>query len=630
MFRERINGSTLFVILTFAVILAGLAGVALGFIISNPYVKVLPFAILFAGLAALVSQKPGESIFTGLNQVPQQVILVLYFVVLTLVLFMYWRAGYTRPLPVVSGVFGLYLLSLWVAVTSRREVEQLTLPIGTGVLDRLLVYWVGPIQIGIDPTSHNRLAGEVAAAGSRQPLIDALSKHADSPFYHFYTAIAVETLGISPRAAAGYTTLVIVTIVPSLVIYSLVRRWWSQTAAALSSWIFLSSNYALYFAILTSPTTVGVIFYSLTLLLFIRYYETRRNAIFTIAMFVFGILAFTHQVSTLATFMLIGTITVFYTIRHHINGSQGMMSILISGNVLAFSWLYTQYHGPKGDLPSFLVFAITGFTQSLLSESASIDFPPDIPYTLAGAASLSIFQVIGTVWIISLGVLGTLYWVRYQDAYARDVGLGIGGVAGVAIMFAFGGGLAGISFIIPRRWFVFFTVPCALLAGPALLGVHRALIPDRLDHPVVIASILLLLITPAAVMAVDYRGSPDDPVVSNAPEAQRLSTTASEAEMYRFSVEYAGGDRVIADHVAGEIIERHFDIPAQIYRLDDGEHIFTNNVIHLRRDYTETEHGSFYVRYNGGSWARVYGPVPKSPEGGEIYDNGDGWLIHVK
>lgn len=629
MVRDRINSSPLFVVLTIAVLLAGLAGMTLGFIVSNPYGKTLPIAIFLAGLGGLVSQKPGDNVFSGSNRVPRQSILVLYFMVLTIVLYFYWRSGYSRPLPVVGGMFVLYLLSLWIAMTSTRTVGRLALPIGTGVLDRLLVYWVGALQIGIDPTSHNRLAGEIAAVGSRQPLIDALSKHADSPIYHFYTAIAIETLGLSPRTAAGYTTLVVVTIVPSLVIYIIVRQWWSPTAAALSSWIYLTSNYALYFAILTTPTTFGVIFYSLTLLLSIRYYETRRNAILLIALFVFGILAFTHQVSTLATFMLIATIAAFYTIKRHITVSRGTKSILLSGAVLVFSWLYTKYQGPQGDLPSFLVFAIGGLIESMLRDPASSSFPTDIPYTVAGAASLSTFQVIGIAWIIGLGVMGTLYWVRYKESYGRDVGFAIGLVAGTTIVFAFGAGWSGISFIIPRRWFVFFTVLCALLAGPALLGVHRALIPDSIAHPVVVGSVLLLLLTPAAVMAVDYRGSPDDPVVSDAPEAQRLSTTASEARMYRFSVEYGGEERIVADHVPAQIIQRHFNIPVQAYRLENGEHVFTTNMIHLRRNYAETHHASFYVRYDGGRWARVYSPIPPSPEKGEIYENGDGRVVYV-
>lgn len=99
--------------------------------------------------------------------------------------------------------------------------------------------------------------------------------------------------------------------------------------------------------------------------------------------------------------------------------------------------------------------------------------------------------------------------------------------------------------------------------------------------------------------------------------------------MYQHIDQHGEDTRVLVDFVAWQLITRHYDHPASVYATDYGEEgtSYDGEMVIAYRAYTQTDHTSYYVRYQDRSY-RVVGEMPQ-PESRDsvVYSNGPDELV---
>ncbi|ELY42678.1 hypothetical protein C494_20288 [Natronorubrum bangense JCM 10635] len=532
----------------------------------------------------------------------------------------YIQADRTRTLGIVGGVVLLYLLSLLLIFAAESDIGRLAPLTLTALTDRLLIYWASAIQIGIDSQSHNRYAESVADAGSIQPLIQALTQYADAAFYPIYVASGMLILDEPARTVAAFIPLVLATVIPILMIYLLVKSLWSPAAAGLSVWLFVMANQPVYRAVLTTSTSLGIAIFSIIVAVYISHLESDSKRHLLIVLILFISLGQIHQISMFITLVTLAAITASYAAISSFGVLSAVKRATLFVVLLSVTWLLTRYHGPAGDLPSFLVLMIVRFIESLFTAGTAATNTLE-QYNVAGPDSLSLVHAFGIAWMLGLGVLGAIFWIR--RASSQRTGIALGAALAVAFGFPFATSLAGVASVIPRRWFVFIMVLAAILAGPAVLALARSFsLPQRR----VAVSILLvgLILSPGLlIMSLDYRGAAEDPVLDDDPEAYRMAFSTSEAAALEYGATNFDDDEIVADHYASEVLDRQYAISTSPYRFEEGGAQYSGEErVYFHRPFAETQHSSYHIDVED-RWVRVYGPI-KPPRGNQIYDNGVG------
>ena len=608
-------------------VIAGVVGLALATVISNPYTKVVPPLLLVGGAVGFLVKN--EDLYDWNVSFDPRLPLVGYFVVAAAALVLYTLNDFSRVLSVHALIVGMYLLTALLAFSLDSVRARLGVIAFTGVFHRTLIYYASALPMGSDALFHNRAATLIASSGSLAPLVE--SKYWYAPVYHLLTASGVTALGVPARDAAFLLVTVVGTLVPALVVFQFLRHVWDESTGIVGSFLFIAADRVVFTTVHTTPTTLGVVLFSLLLLYAERYVEgDHLISLALFAVFVLG-LVFTHQLSMFAAFV---GLTVYLAGNMLWEGSADRNSVQLASLLLGaflFQSLITKYGGPASDTGSFLLVAGGGIVRGLTSGSgrATAELPASTEFVVSGSDALSASQIVGVGLLLALGVVGTVYWMSRRDGLVNRIALGFTFIAITVSLFIFIGPLFGINAFIPGRWFSFLYVVLAILAAPGVLAILSGGMGDR-KHWTVAVLVLLVVFAPfTAFMLGNAYGAPDQPVIDDAPGAMRLSSTPGEASMYQHIDQHGEDTRVLMDFVAWQLVTRHYNHPATIYATDYGEEgtSFSGDMVIGYRSYTQTNHASYYVRYQDNDY-RVVGSIPKQEHHDSVvYSNGPDELV---
>lgn len=613
-------------------LIAGFAGIVVALYVPNAYDKTIPPFIILGALGGLyVSDvKVIESNVISLNW---EWTLITYFTLAGATVLAYITTFQRSPL-VNALLVGLYLISAVSVLVFTSPWGKLALPLVTAFLHRGFIYYASAVQLGLDSLFHNRAAGLISSTGTLEAL--STSKYWYTSGYHLLTAASTSVFDIPVRDAAFIAITLVMVFVAPIAIFAILRRDWGANVGAVGAFLFLAAGKSVSNAVHTSPTTLGAVFFIL-LLLFIGPYLSggQRGHLGAIGVVIAG-LAFTHQLSLFVAVVGLGLYTLAFAIWSNQTG-RTWYRVLVFNAVLLGAFLVqtfvTKYDGPRGERStSFFMEVAPEVVYGLLSPlreggGRTASFPPG--YAVSGADALTVLQVLGKAILFGFALVGTIYWLKTRRK--RDnVVMGLGVMVASMSLIVFGGALIGTNVFIPGRWFGFLITPLALLAAPGVLAVVTKLSIPR-DQAIAVAMVLLLVTTPYVVfMFGSAVGSPDGPIFDDAPGANRITTTTAEAQLYQFVDDHAGESTVAADHLAWQVIERHYGQPSRVYRAEYGQQgtTFAGEQLIVHREYASTKHASYEIVYQDRP-VRVYAPLPDPQESDSIvYTSGDDRLVY--
>jgi hypothetical protein len=496
----------------------------------------------------------------------------------------------------------------------------------TSLVHYLTLYWASAAQIGLDAQYHTRLINSLATVGSLEPLIN--SKYFYAPVQHLLVAIYEQLIASNTRLA-GIVLVISVAFISTIGLYAIASRLIFPSVGLVAAYLFIVSDNLIMWSVRIGPTTLGYLLFIISFLSLVLIVSDYQKRYVLILFIIFVTQVLTHQVSALATAILLGTF-LFGWMAYHADWSKARLAIRVSiwtGTALIISWLVTRRRGPAGDFPSFIAEMFANFYAQLQVTNGR-PTPPTTGIALAGSDSLSIVQVSGFAILFCLAIIGAVYCLqldRQRAAYSMGIGMTITGI-GVVI---FPAPVVGINFFLPSRWFVFFYIPLSIFAGVAIICIfsHISINLPKKGRIVATIVVILVLFAPySIVMSLGY-GAVDGPVIDDAPGASRLATTPQENGLYQHTAKYGVEETTtVGDHISRQLVERYYGHPTKYYQINDstGELLYDNALL-IDRSYAKTSHVSYLVHTNR-SW-RVYGPLPiKRYKMSKVFDNGDGAL----
>lgn len=616
--------------LIFISLIVGIVGLATLFYHSSPYVKVLPPLVGIGALFAAFLHR--RELRTRRLALSAESLFSLYMVVVALTFVTFSLSNYRRALPVHVLLLFLYLISLVSVFSEASQVTSLPLIVATAIIHRGLTYYSSAVQLGIDALFHNRMAGEIAVHGSLSPLAEASSKYWYAPLYHVMTGISSQLLHVSTRDAAFVVVVVAAVLVPVLFIYNVLDHLWNTQIGLVGSYLYLTSDSAVASSVHVGTTTLGIVFFTLAVLLTIRYLETGRYAYLGGFLLIFVSQLFSHQLST--TITVAGVVT--YVLIHSFwTGRLGrrettLLAPLLIGQL--YQWSVTKYQGPGGE-DTFFDVVTSSLGQQLFSNSGTVAPPNLESATLSGTGSLSFVHFLGVGLLICFTVLGTIYWVSRRQGQAQRIGVCLSFVGVSMSCLVFGGGILGVDSLALNRWTPSIYIILAILAAPGvgvLLSTAASSVEGKRKHLALLAVILLLAAPYTVLMTWNYPGALDGAPFDDSPGAQRLSSTPTEVALYSHVDNYGGESLVVGDRLADRVLQRHYGYPSTTFTAQYGseESTIRNGDLVVYRDYATTQHASYYLKYRTKAFV-VYSPLPVDwNEHSVVYAAGSDRLVY--
>lgn len=556
----------------------------------------------------------------------RHVLTSMFFLLLTVGFVLYYLHGYQRPLALHFMTYVLYLLPMLILFLCVSWKGSLFLLILAAFFHRMTIYFTSPFAFGIDSHGHYNTAIEIAAIGSLAPL--HASKYYYSPFYHLIGSITSIISGLGVPDGVMFLSLTFsLTVIPSLVIFVIVRSVWTEWVGVLGVFLFLASDQAIGFSLQLATTQGAAIFFILTIFALISYMGSDDHR-FAVIFFVvlFGIF-FTHQASLFIIVLVGGGYLLLSVI--HLGFTRKVWHLTVSlGAVMFFNWIYSQSGGPEGEgdfLRGLLSSAIRNFLVHSAEGVRGTTFPGDPALTPTGwFSSLSLIHFAGGAILFSFAITGILLWLLFipKPKY-RNLAFALGGASGILFALVTGGPLIGFSHFVPSRWFLHMSMLFAIFAAPAVAYLYRSVNFSTHGTPIIVIFIICLTGPYLVIMGGNAHGSIDGPLWGS-PGADRLSFTESEAATIEFATLYPSSDAVVsADTRTRSPVGRYFDATlgrsAEIWMIFDTNEIRhppgprQDEMVLLSRSYLESGHTSYRVWYEGTS-TRVYGPNPLSED----------------
>jgi hypothetical protein len=603
--------------------------------VSNPYTNVVPAAVLLGGGVGALwyyrERTAGRRRLATRPRIAPSIragTLAVYLALFGATTLLYVIEGFPRPMPVQALLVALYAVTIGSLLVFESPRSALALVLATGVYHRALVYYASAIQIGNDALFHTRVATEILATGSLQPL--AASKYWYAPLYHVVVSFTAGGLGVTVRDAAFLTVTVTATVVPPLAIYYFLRRDWSAEVGVLGAFCYLVADSVVLNTVHATPTSLGIAGVALALPYADRYLTGGRRTDLAVYGLAIVAILLTHQLSLFAALVTLGTFLAASAVwRGALSRRELVLGGLLTVAFVAQS-LYTQYSGPTGEEGSFLGTVapsiLSSIATGLTGAGRTAGYPPAAAeVAVSGADALTAAQVLGLGGLFALAVLGTLVWLSRHTGPALRRLVALGTVVVGTSLLVFGPPALGVNVFIPGRWFPFLYVFLALLAAPGV-AVLVATVPDVGPRPITALLVLLAVLVPyTALMTTNAYGAVDNPVLDDAPAATRLTTTPTEAAGYEFVDEHAGETRVVAGFGTWRTIERYYGQETLVYRTEYGASttVYDGDQLLVYREYSATDHASYFLRYEGQEF-RVYGPLPGPQRyDSQVYSNGD-------
>jgi hypothetical protein len=602
--------------LAVAALAIGIAGIVLGMFVPHIFTVTVPPLVALGGLLATGLHERTDVQMRPFSSLPRRPLLSAYFFLLSAAVVAYVLSpGYGRPLSVHVIVVGLYVIAAFGVFGFDSEYLSLGLVFVTALFHRALVYYASALQLGIDAIFHNRMASQVAAAGSIEPLAAAGSKYWYSPVYHVLVAITSAMTGLPIRDAAFLAVTALSTILPALVVYVILRSFWGPRIAVSGALLFVAADRVISWNVHVTPSSLGFTFFALALLASYRYLETDQTAYLGVYWLLVLGQMFNHQVSFFVTAVGIGTFLCAHAVWTGMVSRRELALVvpLVGGS--GYQGFVTKYDGPGGD-QTIIEVLLSNLSGAFRMEPERM-VPPlsGREAVVSGVDALSSVHALGFGLLVAFAVLGTVFWSKRTEESHHRFLFSLGTTVVVMFAFVFVLPLVGISVHFPLRWFPFLYFCLVPLAAPGVVAfVSFGTKRFTLGRNQVVALLLLvaLVFTPYAVlMTWNYPGAFDGPVFDSAPGAQRLSTTTTEAELYSHVHEFGSESTVVADMMGRRTLEHGYGQDAIHYHTEYRRSgpAFTESSLFVDRAYARSNHALYYLEYRT-QQIPVLGPIP--------------------
>lgn len=595
-------------------ILAGSLGIVVIPHLSNPFTLVYPPALVAGGLVTLfIRQKAAKD---GLEIRPlniefKHLISIHLFVTSALVL-EFAKSG-TRGLTVYFFTFCLYLLSL-LAIFSQPQRYALAILLSTALIHRATMSFAGPTVFGNDTLFHLRMAESIAKEGSREPLFRAGSHYFSLPNFHILLAV-LKQLGIDIRVAGFVGLTIPYTILPVGIIYGITNRIKSGTTALVAAFLFVTSDYALGWSVMPTTTGFGLIFFSVGLYSFVKILLADNNEYrYKILLIAVSItIAFSHHLSAVLfgfTLLLMWTGTV---VQGYGRDPQVKYTIYTVGIIIAAKLLYARLTGINEPDVTFLPMAFATLLLRIASTSifnrASISLPSE--FAVGGADALTWIHTVGGAILVFLGIVGLVWKLQVETDSNKMVVFNIGITVGGLYFLTFVGPLAGIRYLQPMRFFQFIYVPLGILAALGIIFIVNRLSDSEIKQAAILG---IFLIFHLSLMGSTFIGSIDDPILDEAPGAERFEMNEYEHAMYQHAAMNFKGSPVVGDRLASVYVNRYYLGDSRIIRLNYSEQRIVGSdsatTAVMVRPEIFTGHTSYKIVYEN-TTVGVFMPLPR-------------------
>ncbi|UIP01462.1 hypothetical protein Hbl1158_15100 (plasmid) [Halobaculum sp. CBA1158] len=672
-----------------AAALAGLAATALSLSVANPYPRVIGPLVLAGVLGWVVLRRrrpePIVPSFDADADAATALVAIAALCAVAATAVLYASAGYRRTIPVHVGLVVLLVSALVLALLVEGTALRIGILLGVGVFHRATVYYASALQIGNDAVWHTRIAGDVVAAGSLEPLATAGSKYWFMPLHHLQIA-AVSAVGeVSPRHATFLGVTVPLVVVPVATAYAIAAGAGRPRVGVVAGWLYLAADRAIGQSVHAIPTSTGVAFAGVAVLGVLGAVASEDDRPWlAVVLAALAALWLTHPVALFVTGVLAVSVGGGYALWAG-RGGRTVAAVAGATTLAGISQAaVVGYQGPgSSDTILDRVAAAVALAVADIGAGGETTAPPATEaFVPTGSASLSVLQVVGVGALFGLGVVGALVWLSTARERTRPLVGGLGVAAAATAAGVFVPPALGVGFLFPYRWFAYLYLPLSVLGGAGLVAVAGAVSSavasadsragagsgsdagsgvrgtrDGRSHdggrrgpfgtgtasrglgPRHAAAALVVLVVVAApyaaAMSWNAAGSLDDPVLDDSPTAQRLGVTTTEAAAYEFVADNGNGVTAVADRIAANHLERGAEYPTATYAIafDSREPTVDGERLLVDRAYAHTDHASFYVRY-GGRWHAVYGPLPVDRETldrehGVVFVAGDDRVVYA-
>ena len=633
-------------------LLVSLIGIALGFLLENPYTKLFPVSLLAGTLLFILLHRNQQDVdFDAPSNRLSKMVLISYVVAIGITTHIYLDAGFQRSIYVFAGITLLYVLSFLSIISCRPSYISLGVIICTGIFQRAAGYYASTLYSGIDIYSHVEFTSGVITAESLAGM--GQTKYFYAPVYHLLAGWSSLLLDIPLRHALFLVVSVAVTVLPSLVVYLLGTRVLDRTTGLIAALLLVGSDFLVQWGIRPIPTSLGVVFSGFAVLATLDYlgmdsHTSRTNSRKLILLGLFlVVLSFLHQFSLFVTVILLGAILLGIALYDSSLSTTSFNLSIVTGLILFLNFTITKYAGPGTD-ESFHDVVLRNFVFTILQTSADARingdsttgvvpiFPSDPAITRPGAEGLSVPHVLGSSILLTFGILGVLLLVDQSRRTERSRwGFAVGMAAGVSLLITLIGPVFGIRSLIPFRWFAFIYLPLSLLAAHGFWRLLRwGGRRTRRQHLLVVAGMGMLVCTPYFLfMAGNFAAAPDGPLFEDDPGAQRLSTTDSELALYSHHAEYGLENRTTLADVRAQPPLGHVGVKARSPVVEYGDpNTVSENSYLVNRAYLRSKHAQYRIRYEGSTF-RVYGAFPvnevRDQRISAVYDAGEDELLII-
>ena len=625
-------------------LLVSITGIALGFLLENPYAKLLPVSLLAGTLLFILLHRNQQDVdFDAPSNKLSKMVLISYIVAIGTTTHIYLDAGFQKSSYVFAGITLLYILSFLSIISCRPSYIPLGVINCTGIFQRATGYYASTLYSGVDIYGHVGFTSGIITAESLAGI--GQTKYFYAPVYHVLAGWSSLLLDIPLRHALFLVVSVAVTILPSLVVYLLGTRVLDRTTGLIAALLLMGSDFLVQWGIRPIPTSLGVVFSGFAILAALDYLgvdsRTSRTAprkLLLMGLFLV-VLNFLHQFSLFVTVILLGAVVLGIILYDSSLSTASFNLSIITGLILFLNFTITKYAGPGTD-ESFFNIVLRNFVFTILQTSADarVDttFPSDPTITRAGAESLSVPHVLGLSILFTFGILGVLLLVDQPCRTGRSRwGFAIGMATGVSLLITLIGPVLGVGNLLPFRWFAFIYLPLSLLAAHGFWSLLRwGGRRTKHQHLLVVAGVAILVCAPYFLfMGGNFAAAPDGPLFDDDPGAQRLSTTDSELVLYSHHAEYGLENRTTLADVRARPPLGHVGVKARSPVIEYGDPNTVSESSYLvNRAYLRSKHAQYRIRY-GGSTFRVYGAFPvgevRDQRISAVYDAGEDELLII-
>ncbi len=457
-----------------AAVLLGLAITGLNLIHLNAYMLLLGPALVLAGILAVRTQghgtDPADVIGPPLSRPTSLLVQALFWLLLAWAALMAHSAATERPL-----AFFIVVAVAWalLALRTMEKPEPATIAsilfgaILLSLVVRGSVFFLTPGFPGSDAWAHDQLTQAILTDGH-------IPAEWESPYYLHYPALHLTVAstslltGLSPKASL-FVGIGVPLTVSALGVFVISRRFGTPQTALLAALIVLFASYHLQWGTQIIPTSLGLSFFTLSIVLCLRPDSVRPAGIALLLMTAIA-LVLSHTVSSFILWTSLLVLLAISLIIRLLTRKQlppplgpGICLMILFLTVAMFIHWSTNPYAPTGE--SFLERMLVTARDSILGDAGFLERPWDV--TVSTGLAQELVAISSFAMFYFLATQGTLKLLRSHPSAIPLIATA--GTVAILSLFVFSFPLFGIRTILPHRWFAFIWVLAAPLAASGLI-----------------------------------------------------------------------------------------------------------------------------------------------------------------